>query len=253
MGDEALFRKLESLFDSKFAALSATLATKEEMKNLATKDDIVNMRDQINGDLGVATAGLQRQIDELKIMASKKDRRIELLEMEACKNNVIIRGLTFEKDENLIQKADKFFREILKVEEPIQVEFARKIGREGGEQLLAALSSSHEEWIIIKRSPTLRGTGYGISQDFPYAIRRRRSKLFRIRAELRKHKPNQPSKILTEGLLVNGKVYNWDGEVGLRSRDGGQVVYQLAGVDLKVIIAALLAEDQEETAASPRL
>ena len=149
----------------------------------------------------------------------------------------------------VIQRAEKFFNEILKVEVPVQIESARKIGREGGDQLLVALSSTNDKWLLIKKSSTLRGTCYGISQDFPFAIRRRRSKMLRIRAELRKHKPNYPCKMLTEGLLVDGKIYSWDGGVGLRSKDGGQVVFQLAGVDFKAVIATLLAEDQGGVAA----
>ncbi|KAF6200317.1 hypothetical protein GE061_006620 [Apolygus lucorum] len=165
------------------------------------------------------------------------------------KNNLLLRGLRVLRDDDLFDVVHKFFSEILRIQERIDVEFVRRISTSktaGGDLLLVSLQRSRDKWNIIGKAKVLNGTNYSISQDFPPTMRNRRSKLLRLRAEIRKTKPGIVCHVRTDKLVVDNKLFFWDDEDGLLARDGTTNIKNIAGIDLSAVNQKLLSEGQAD-------
>ena len=213
------------------------------MAHLPTKRDFEELRADIRGLQG-ENAKIREDVACLRDSAKERDRRIELLEMLSRRNNLILRGLGFQEADDLRQVVRRFFTEVLKVEESLDIDSVRVLGprRSGGGILLVTMGSSHGKWTVINNSKCLKGTCYSVSQDFPPNMRVRVSKLLRIRAELRKHNGNLECRMRSDKLDVQGKTYVWDEAIGLRELKAAGPTTIIAGTDLTDLVTRLRAE-----------
>lgn len=100
--NDTLFERFKRLLDDKIDNLPTKLNIEEKIKDLATKDDISKAVSEMSSENEI----LRKQINSLKEAAEKRDRRIEMLELEARKNNLILRGLRFAKSDDLVTVAE---------------------------------------------------------------------------------------------------------------------------------------------------
>lgn len=97
--DDDMMVQIGKLLDVKLAGV----ATEQSIRNL--HEDVKKLSKEI--------VELKNQIRDLKI--SRIYRYIERLELEACKNNIIIKGLKWGKNDDLTAVAGRFFADILRI------------------------------------------------------------------------------------------------------------------------------------------
>ncbi|KAF6204818.1 hypothetical protein GE061_018980 [Apolygus lucorum] len=232
--DDALLVKFSTLLDTK-------------MSNLATKDDITVIRTEIQS-LREENNLLRKEVAELKTAAEHRDRRVEFLEMNARRNNLVLRGLTVRQGDNLQDVVQKFFTEVLKIDQEIEIDSAWLIaGSQGvgvrGAMVIVTLQHNRDKWLIIGKTHCLRGTDYNVSQDFPPTMRTRISKLLRIRAELRKKSPGAVCRLRSDKLMVGQEAFVWDDKSGLKASRSKAPVSCIGAVNLSPLISSLLGEN----------
>ncbi|BES99733.1 Hypothetical protein NTJ_12550 [Nesidiocoris tenuis] len=215
----------------------------EKMAKLATKTDFESLKGEIKG-LRDENKLLREEINAMRRAARQTERRVEILETQLRKNNLVLRGINYQPNADLLQVVKHFFANVLLVGKEILIESVRRIGpRSGaGGMLIVSLAMYQDKWLLIKAAPRLNGTGYSVSQDFPFSVRQRRSKLLRVRAELRKQKPGLVGLLRLDKLIVDNVAYDWDDEVGLRAGDLSRGVGEVAGVNISAVVAALQSE-----------
>ncbi|CAB0000420.1 unnamed protein product, partial [Nesidiocoris tenuis] len=215
----------------------------EKLNKFPTRDDFELLRADFQA-MRDENKQLREEINELKTINQRQERRIESLELRERQNNLVFRGLKMKEGDDPFRTVSVFIHEVLGLPD-IALGDARRVGPPGRQQplVLATMLGSRDKWAVIGRTSRLRGTEYSVSQDFPAQVRWRRSKLLRIRAELRKEIRELVCKVRLDRLVIGDNVYFWDDALGLVSRDGGDhtsAVSDIQGVRLSSVISGLL-------------
>lgn len=181
------------------------------------------------------------EMEEIEETPGQRERRIEHFEVNSRKKNVILKGLLMKDHDDLYEVAWRFFQDILGIHQ-IPIASARRIRYQNGELLLVTCRFQEDKKLIIRRSSVLKGTPFSLFKDLPPKMRRRRTMLRRLRAEMMKRDPRIICHIRSDVLWYRNRAYVWDMYTGLRLKDVDRPVQWLAGVELKSIVKKLLAD-----------
>lgn len=155
---------------------------------------------------------MQREIDSLK-------GTCEALQFRSMSNNILIHNIAENTGENIYQVVHDVLLNKLKIPEnlihsdrqpagPVQVDVAHRIGRytNRARPIVVKLVLKRGKEIIFSHTKNLRGLGIIISEQFPTAIREKRTLLFPEMKELREqHKGDRSTRITLskDKLLIN--------------------------------------------------
>lgn len=154
---------------------------------------------------------IQTTISRLEKQLKNKEKLIEKLDMKTRERNLLIFGVTENKNENVEQTVIKLMGEELKINlSANDIEGAIRIGRsaETGKSrpIFVELNSKKIKKAIFMNSKALKGTNIFLEHDFPKEMVETRKAL---RTHLRKAKQEGNRAFLSnEKLIINGTPYS---------------------------------------------
>ncbi|KAF6216403.1 hypothetical protein GE061_000745 [Apolygus lucorum] len=222
----------------------------EKFSTLATKNDFETLRVEIS-ELKEENKTLRDEMAMMRESSLQKDRRLEYLELQARKKNLILKGLVFRENEDLYRVVQRFFSEILGFSDRmICVSSVQRVGSRSitGGLLLVSLVSLEDKWSIIGRTGRLQGTGYGVSQDYSPEVRHNRFKLLRLKSEIKKMNANAKCVLRADFLTVENQTFVWNDSSGFvgKAVDGSFVTAPstIMGLDVAALVSRLRTEEK---------
>ena len=139
------------------------------------------------------------------------------LEARSRRNNVLVFNLKEEEHEDIGEVFESFIRNQLKVASNVVVQRVHRLGynkREGKHRpVIACLRDYADIELLFKNANKLKGTKYGLSRDYPEAIRKARDRLGRERREAVQAKKRAviayPAKLIVDGTVVRDEFPDW--------------------------------------------
>lgn len=128
---------------------------------------------------------LKLENKELKENAEKQEKRIELLEREVRRKNLVVKGVVDEEREGETDTQEKIVSVLQKIGVGIdvnnEVEEIRRIGRYEARRtrpILIKLVTFNKKQEVLKNATKLKGSDIWINEDYPREIQEERRKLF---------------------------------------------------------------------------
>lgn len=169
-------------------------------------------------ELKNSDVGLKRKVDDISMALTKNIettdyQREAILDIQtrSMRDNVVFSGIVEREGENVETVLKDFIRTELAYTKNVEFERAHRIGKQGISQhprhrlIVAKFSSFKTKEEVRRCGPKLAGKPYGVSEQFPEEIMRRRRELLPI---LRKAKrQNHKAVISVDKLYINGTRY----------------------------------------------
>lgn len=229
-GNDELLISIGKIIDTKLAVLP-------------TKDDFNLLREEMKS-LKIENESLKVQIKSLKENERQLNKRLEMLENNSRKNNLIIKGLLFSDQDNLLDIVDDFFSNVMKIEDKVEIVEVRPLGNKNMKKrhVMVSFLRNHEKWTVLRQTSRLKGTDWRIQQDYSLKTRNRRHNLFRLRWEIRRLNSNLKSFIKVDKLIINDVIFSWDDTMGLSYEEelGAAKLKEIVGHDFSEFIHGLL-------------
>ena len=226
---EEKVNKIDSI-DKKLSNLTTTVASLEsQVKVVRTKADelevsiqgISNLYDGIKekcDDNSLRITSIDSEIDKLKTISKEEvplaDMKEAILDLQcrSMKNNLVFHGIPEMVSENTEETLRKFFKDQLKIDKFIEIGNTHRFGKKGnydGKQkhrpIVARYIYHKDLRMVLSAGPQLKGTSYGINQQYPPEIEERRRKLY---PKLKEAKDNgKRATIIRDKLIIDGKLY----------------------------------------------
>jgi regulator of replication initiation timing len=185
-------KQMDSKFDAKFTSV-------------ATKTDINNLKKQIK-DLREENQQLREEVKLVQEKQKANERKLDMMDNKLRRNYLIFKGLSKENETNYAETIRGFCKEVLKIETPIYINKAFKIGPQNSKfnLILASFSNQSEVTQILQNRKKLKGTGYVIQEDLAENTRKRRNKILAIRKEILKLNKSTKLTIRWDYTVVEG-------------------------------------------------
>lgn len=204
-------RELSEMLSAKIDGLELKMDRKIE--NLATKQDLkmfaedVQMLKDSNEAIKVTLAELTSERDDYRQKFEQMDRNMR-------RKNIIIKGLIYNGNVNNAVK--DLFASKMKIDEPIDVDEARLIGRKTGQHSVILVRLMREETIrrIFSNIKNLVGAGIIIERDFTADMRQRMGFLLKVKRVIRsklveKRDKEKVIKVFGDRLVIDKQQFNW--------------------------------------------
>lgn len=215
------------------------------VQELPTKADFAVVNDEIK-DLRRENQELKNELQILKAELGGVQENIKLLDSRSRNSNLIFTGLECTENSSLHEVVTDFIRNILGVEDELMIADVVRLGRgRDRNPLLVKFVRGSDISKIFGKTRCLRGTAFGVDRDYSENVRAIRGKLFQIRKEIRKIKPDLRVTVRSEFLIVGTHRFTWSDKNGIESRepneddDGLPRLSQLVGVDMGRIITSI--------------
>lgn len=172
---------------------------KEDIKNL--KEDMVKQYEETAYDL-----------QQIKTKQEKNDKKIQNLEKEVRRRNIVIYGI--EEEENNYFELEKlilnlFTNKLRTTCTQEEIDFVKRLGKKQGNinrPVLVGLTTWGKKIKILKAKKELKGTKIYINEDFPPNILEVRKDLQPILMEKRKN--GAKAYLKYDKLVINGIIQN---------------------------------------------
>ena len=125
-----------------------TIAQTCSQQHVKSNNELVQMKEELKCLSKIVT----RQEKMLLERQNKDDEN----DVRSMKCNLVIRGVTEKKPENCIEIAKNFFKNIMKIEGDVHVQYAHRLGKNKNRPLLVHLKSPADKGRIYKNSKTLK-------------------------------------------------------------------------------------------------
>ena len=222
----AKLSKLESLeakynqIDEKVQKIDDRVATVEKKQKeferslnfMSAAIDDLNLNAVEQRDTGGEQSELKTELESLK-EENKRMRDIMVdLRCRSMKNNLIFTGLEGEHpDEDTEYKLRRFIYNELRIDHRIDFGNVHRFGRRTGGKprpIVAKFLHHKDLRLCLNRANNLRGTQFGISEQFPSEVEDRRKQLYPVMRQLRQQ--GNRVKLVRDRLFVNGRPYDED-------------------------------------------
>jgi len=220
---------MSSLFDEKLAPL-ATMESVEGLRN-----EILTLKEEHN-DLKLKFSAMKRSYDD----------KLENMEVQLRRNNLIIRGLKYQHSEDCELAVKTFTQEVLKTELRENLFHASPVGPKDNTNrpILMTFNRYQDKLDVLKATKVLRGTGITIQQDLPISVRHKQKKLLVIRKEILRSNPSLQVRVRANSLIINNYKFSWSHDLGLLYGElpGSSQLSDLVGVDMSAFLDLMLAD-----------
>lgn len=187
----------------------------DEMKKKSKKQDLeMNaMKTQIRR-LQRATEDLydvKYQIEDME--KENKILRNKVIDMQerSMRDNLIFTGINEDNQQNF-EDTEKLVQDLIKnkldIQEEIEIERIHRFGRRFGDRprpIVVRFSRYKQRELIRKKARELKGTGYGIHEQYPHEIERVRKELYPVLRQARAW--NNKAVLIKDKLYINNKLY----------------------------------------------
>lgn len=154
---------------------------------------------------------------QLKEKVEKQDKRIEILEKEARKKNLVLKGVMDEEDEGqreLLEKITVVMNNVgVEWEKERDLEDYTRLGKyreDGTRPILVKLNKYNKKIEILKQAKNLKNTEIWINEDYTKEVQEERRKLVPIMKEARRK--GQKATLRYNKLIINNELYEIDGK-----------------------------------------
>lgn len=209
MGDQVgsmtkcdLMQMMTSLLDEKF-------------KNIATKTDILDVKENINevksevSRLSNENKHLQNEIQKLKDERENDQRRMMLLEKDFGKKKLIFRGL--ESQTSVFKAVKKVFQENLKMENPVEIEQTRKLYEKNQKMtVMVELKSTNLVTQVLKHTKNLAGTSIHVERDLCKERQEKKKVMLYLKKEILKIDRSHKIIVRDDNMIINKKQMFWN-------------------------------------------
>lgn len=185
-------------------------------------EKLERMFEQINGNMQIMNSKLDSIVTEmskikeenskLKEIVIKQEEKINSLQREIRKKNIVIKGV--EETENEIEKVtyDKVISIIQKIGITINpkedIDVVKRIGKYKNERkrpILIKLTKESTKFMILKNAKNLKGTDIWIDEDYPKEVQEERRRLIPEMKEARNK--GYSAQMKYNKLIINNEVY----------------------------------------------
>lgn len=143
--------------------------------------------DMTNESLSSLTKAMERILkenDSLKLKIQQLEDKLDYLENQSRRNNIIIYGVKDEDNENwnaTENKAVEFIKNNLKTElKAHEIERSHRLGKKfrgTNRPIIIKFNNFKTKNELLKASPKLKGTGFALSEDFSQKVKDTRNQL----------------------------------------------------------------------------
>lgn len=187
---------------------------------------------------------LKQENNELKNKLIFHEDKIEQLEREIRKKNIVVKGIPDEEEENEEKGREKINTVILKmgveIDEKIEVDEIRRIGKYDSNRtrpILVKFTKESTKMKILRSARKLKGTDIWVDEDYPKNIQEERRELIQKMKEARNK--GETAILRYNKLIINNEIYKKQRKVeqeqtpgvkrtvGERSPDGDSLQEQL--------------------------
>lgn len=187
---------------------------------------------------------LKQENNELKNKLIIHEDKIEQLEREIRKKNIVVKGIPDEEEENEEKGREKINTVILKmgveIDEKTEVDEIRRIGKYDSNRtrpILVKFTKESTKMKILRSARKLKGTDIWVDEDYPKNIQEERRELIQKMKEARNK--GETAILRYNKLIINNEIYKKQRKekqeqtpavkrtVGERSPDGDSLQEQL--------------------------
>ncbi|CAG2202526.1 unnamed protein product [Mytilus edulis] len=150
-----------------------------------------------------------RKLDEVHV-SKLRSLEEDVVEMKwrSMQNNLIFSGLRYQPDEDTEIKIRDFINKELGLYNTISFGNVHRFGkkdRNGIRPIVARFTSRRDLEYVLKCAYRLKGTDYGIKEQFPKEIELKRKELYPILKQAKKD--NNKAVLVRDRLYINGELY----------------------------------------------
>lgn len=196
-------------------------AMEESINFLSGKyDDVLKGQTKVEKTVIKELNVIKKQVNETHDLAcdvtiKNKELEEQLLDLQtrSMRENLIFSGIEEKPHENVENVLHEFIRDKLKIQEVISIDRCHRIGvrRQGKHRSIVAKFSHYKEREVVRAAApsNLKDSNYGVYEQFPPEIARRRKLLYPILRQAKRDGKN--AKLVADKLFVNGtRVYHDD-------------------------------------------
>lgn len=197
--------------DQKLSLILSKLSVNENrVSSIQNKMD--NMLD-LKSRVGAVESVVKSQHDRLKLL---EYRSIDL-EARSRRKNLLFKGIPEKRNENCFNEVRKLIVEELDIQRDMYLERAHRLGRFDNNKtrpIIVAFRDFCDTLDILDASPSLKGTTFGVSRDYPVEISKARQSLWKQYKMTREANPKKkvmefPARILVDGVVVADAFPDW--------------------------------------------
>lgn len=198
---------------SGFTTFGAMEGVEELLKLISNRLDGI---DEKLGKIVTDMNTIKLENKQLKEKVEKQDKRIEALEKEARKKNLVLKGVFDEEAEEqgeLLEKIAVVMNNVgveWEIERDLE-DYIRlgKYREDGTRPILVKLSKYNKKIEILKQAKNLKNSEIWINEDFTKEVQEERRKLVPIMKEARRK--GQKAILKYDKLIINNELYDKDG------------------------------------------
>ncbi|KAK5648823.1 hypothetical protein RI129_003715, partial [Pyrocoelia pectoralis] len=196
--------KLDLILEMMQELKSELVQVRNEQKRYS--EDMDRLRTE-NANLWEENAKIRQENKDIKLEVTSIKHKLEWIEKEKRKNNIVVSGLTMDAEETtLVAVMEKFLKDKLEVE--IKVKSAYKIGQKS---CVVKLRNEEDKGKVMEKKVKLRGTTNEriyINDDL---TQKEREKQKQIRQKAAEEKSmGKTVKIGYSKVITNGEVWKWN-------------------------------------------
>ncbi|KAK3102089.1 hypothetical protein FSP39_008647 [Pinctada imbricata] len=226
---DTILQKLSKLDDleSKFSDIQASVQNMDcRVKNMEQKSkdfeksldfvaaEVDDLKAQKYNDITMGPKdenldGLYDELEKLRAENSEMKRSIEDLQCRSMKNNLIFTGIEELNYENTEESLKDFIYYELQIDRNIEFGNVHRFGRSfrGKPRPIVARFLFYKDLVEVKNSANrLRGSRFGISEQYPTQVEERRKNLYPVMKRLKQE--GNRVKLVRDRLYVNGQNYH---------------------------------------------
>lgn len=182
---------------------------KEMFQQIKSKLDMMDGKLEI---LNKEMKELKQENAELKAKTEKQEQRMEILEREIRRKNLVIKGICDDENEEKIKtemKVETMLQKIgVKIDQKTDIDEVRRIGRyqtETKRPILLKLMKESKRTEILSKAKGLKGTEIWIDQDYPKEVQKERKELIPQLIEARQK--GYMAQLRYNKLIINKEVF----------------------------------------------
>ncbi|KAK3093596.1 hypothetical protein FSP39_017876 [Pinctada imbricata] len=151
---------------------------------------------------------INRALDNMRRKNKELEENITDLRWRSMKNNLIFNGLPENRQENVVEHLRYFLDRQLGITKSISFGNVHRFGRAmrgRPRPIVARFLFQDERELVLSNARMLRGTDFGIREQYPREIEEKRKQLYPIERDFRRD--GARTKMVRDKLYVDGRLY----------------------------------------------
>jgi len=217
-----------------------------DLKLAPLKEDLNALLAEVGG-IREENVRLKEEVSSLNAACNLLEARVEELEIRDRRNNLIFNGFSTSENEDLNQFILKVCKDMLKVDLSVETLNVYRFGNKQNliRPLMVTFGSAIDRDKVWKAGKVLWKTDFSIQEDLPWAARRKKNKLLRLRREILKTNQNIKIRVRAQGLEVDNTRFTWSTKEGILygEKPGISKLSEIVGSDMSECCSVLLQEE----------